>query len=50
LTIRFEEFPNPEAEQNNSYKDSFQIDGYCFYVKSNNRIPYHPTEFAITKD
>lgn len=47
---KIDEFPNPSAESNNSINGSFQLEGYCFYVVSDNPLPYHPTEFAITND
>ena len=44
------EAPAPQAEQNNSINDSYQIPGYSFFVLNDNPIPFYPREFAITND
>ncbi len=44
------EEPGPDAEANNTLKDAYQIEGFCFFALSNNPIPFYPYEFAITNE
>ncbi len=44
---RITEEPAPIAENNNSLKQAYSNEGYCFFVFDNSAFPVYPRDFAI---